>query len=439
MQFVPRNFYPNPLLVFIFTLLLLIVPASAEPPHHSDAFLREETARNIAADVTGGEDPEIRRAAVEALGSAAGTVVVMNARTGRIYTIVNQKWAIETGFKPCSTIKLVTGIAGYNENLINRNGTLARGVYRLGLNDALAYSNNPFFQKVGAGLGSEKMIHYARRLGLGEITGINADNEYAGTLPYGNENPRIYSHADDFLVTPLQLSVMVSAITNGGRLLIPQIPRSRREQVRFKGAFRDTVGLDPEVYQRVIPGMKGAVEYGTAGRISNDGLDIAGKTGSCISQKTWVGLFASVAPVNDPKYSVVVITRGRYARGKHSAAIAEKVYRALRPRYGERFDRNLARRTVTVRSAPKMPDETTARRGPSAEQPAEPAPKPRTVAGAGEPVRSTVITYKRDAEENDAAPPPPRTVEKKDPKKLFPTIIIDGKTELTRPRVVGNQ
>ncbi len=437
MQYITENFYPKSFVLFIFTFVLLSFSVFAEPLA-SDSSLKEQTAINIANDNTEGEDLEIRRAAVEALGGLAGTVVVMNAQTGQIYTIVNQKWAIEEGFKPCSTIKLVTGIAGYNENLIKSNGTLAKGTYQLGLDNALAKSNNPYFQKVGANLGSEKMIYYARQLGLGETTGINAENEFAGQLPYDNENLRIYSHADDFLVTPLQLSVMVSAITNGGKLLIPQIPRSNREKVAFRGSYRDVLNIKPTIYERVIPGMKGAVDYGTAGRIKNADLQIAGKTGSCVSQKTWVGLFASVAPVQNPKFSVVVITRGQYARGKYSAAVAEKVYRVLLPRYNQRFNTNLARKTITIKSAPKSTPTTIAENRPKTKtETTDPKIAPKTVENNSKPIKNTVITYKRSSEnEDDSNDTEPQKKEK--PKELFPTVVIEGKTEISRPRVVVN-
>ena len=55
---------------------------------------------------------EVRAAAVSALGNHNGTVVVMDPKTGRVYTVVNQDWGLRRGFKPCSTIKLVTGVAG---------------------------------------------------------------------------------------------------------------------------------------------------------------------------------------------------------------------------------------------------------------------------------------------------------------------------------------
>ncbi|MDI1242294.1 MAG: hypothetical protein PSX80_10275, partial [bacterium] len=69
--------------------------------------------------------------------------------------------------------------------------------------------------------------------------------------------------------------------------------------------------------------------YGTARRGIEPGMGVAGKTGSCIFKGSWIGLFASVAPVEDPQYSVVVITRGESERGKYAAAVAGNVYRAL--------------------------------------------------------------------------------------------------------------
>jgi len=180
-----------------------------------DEGMRNDVQSNIAKDSTIGEDLEVRRAAVEALGHHAGTVVVMDPKTGRVYTVVNQDWALHDGFKPCSTIKLVTGVAGLSESVITTDGSVTNANTRLKLDDAVAFSDNGYFQRVGSNLGNAKMISYAKTLGLGEPTGINADGEYAGKLPYGNNNLRIYSHGDDFEVTPLQLAVLASEISNG--------------------------------------------------------------------------------------------------------------------------------------------------------------------------------------------------------------------------------
>ena len=310
--------------------------------------LRTATVENIAKDDTSGEDLRVRGAAVNALGGHAGTVVVMEAKTGKVLTIVNQDWAIRDSFKPCSTIKLVTGVAGLNENVIDNEGKINNSSTRMDLDYALAKSNNTYFQRVGVNMGSPKMIDYARKLGLGEKTGINADGETPGKLPYGNNNPRIYSHGDDFEVTPLQLAVMVSALSNGGKKVVPQIVRAPRvEKAAFKPVVKEQVTVPMRSVEGVLPGMMGAAEYGTARRGVDAGMGVAGKTGSCIGKGSWVGLFASVAPVEDPKYSVVVITRGQSERGRHAAAIAGKVYHALSPQINRNRELLYARQLKT--------------------------------------------------------------------------------------------
>ena len=119
-----------------------------------DKAMRDEVQAFIAKDDVTGEDPEVRRVAVRALGNHAGTVVVMDPMTGRVYSMVNQEWALRRGFKPCSTIKLVTGVAGLAENAIPQLDTVGDG-YRTDLTSALAHSDNPFFQQVGSKIGSD--------------------------------------------------------------------------------------------------------------------------------------------------------------------------------------------------------------------------------------------------------------------------------------------
>jgi membrane peptidoglycan carboxypeptidase len=229
---------------------------------------------------------------------------------------------------------------------------------RRDLDDALAFSDNGYFQRVGSNLGSPKMIEYAKNLGLGEPTGLNAPGEFAGKLPYGNNNAKIYSHGDDFEVTPLQLAVLVSEISNGGKRLIPRIPRNEIEKTRFQPFMKNRLDLPEQNVRRVIPGMIGAAEYGTAHRGVDASQGIAGKTGSCISKGSWVGLFASVAPIEQPKYAVVVITRGEHERGKYAAAVAGNIYRSLGSSL-VRTDRNLAQ--TEFKLAPKNELKTRAR------------------------------------------------------------------------------
>lgn len=304
-----------------------------------DQGLRDETAANILKDEVTGEDMEVRRAAVSALGNHAGSVVVMDPKTGRVFTVVNQEWALRKGYKPCSTIKLVTGLAGLNEKVIDPAQTvnISFQKFRIDLTDSLAYSNNAYFQNVGGRVGFDQMMKYARELGLGERTGINHANEYMGRVPAyksGYAVNHMSSHGDDFEVTPVQLASMVSAIGNGGKLLTPHLPRTPQEDVKFKPEVRRQINIPQENLRRMIPGMIGAVNYGTAKLSYDPTQTIAGKTGTCIGQGSWLGLFASFAPVADPRLAVVVVTRGSGERGRIAAGIAGKIYRSLNARFG---------------------------------------------------------------------------------------------------------
>ncbi len=303
----------------------------------ADQALRDETAANILKDETTGEDLDVRRAAVEALGDKAGTVVVMNPKTGQVYTVVNQDWALRRGFKPCSTIKLVSGLAGLNEGVIDPVQTvnIGTGSFSLDLTDSLALSNNGYFQRVGGQVGFSKMMEYARKMGLGEPTGINHPFESPGKLPVFKEGfalNRMSSHGDDIEVTAIQLARMASAIANGGKLLVPHLPRTPQENVSFKREVKRDIDIADDNVRRILPGMIGAVNYGTARRAQTPLMTVAGKTGSCIEQsanRPWLGLFTSFAPVHDPQLAVAVILRGTHARGKYASEVAGGVYRRL--------------------------------------------------------------------------------------------------------------
>jgi penicillin-binding protein 2 len=327
-----------------------------------DAAMRNEVQTFISRDITTGEDPEVRRVAINALGNHAGTVVVMDPKTGRVYSLVNQEWGVRRGFKPCSTIKLVTGLAGLNEKVIDTNYTEAAfDRYHLDLTSALARSNNTYFQQVGGRVGFDKMITYARELGLGEKTGINEPSEFSGRLPdvkTGFALNRMSSHGDDFEVTAVQLATLVSAMANGGRLLTPQVPRTRQEDSQFKTKVRRQVNIEPDAWQRMVPGMVGAVNYGSGKRAYDPLQTVAGKTGTCIGDgRTWLGLFTSYAPLVNPKLAVVVITRGTDAHSHLPAAVAGQIYRDLNHRFGTPTNLPIASAPVDGASGdPKIAD-----------------------------------------------------------------------------------
>jgi cell division protein FtsI/penicillin-binding protein 2 len=309
-----------------------------------DKAMRDEVQAYIAKDDITGEDPEVRRVAINALGNHAGTVVVMDPVTGRVYSMVNQEWALRRGFKPCSTIKLVTGVAGLSESAIPLFDTAGDG-FRIDLTSALAHSDNPFFQQVGTRIGSDKMVNYARQLGLGEKTGINVPFEFPGRLPEVKPDVierRMFSHADGFEVTPLQLGTLVSAMANGGKLLVPQVAHSAKEASKMNVKVRRQLGITTDVWQRMVPGMVGAVNYGSGRKAYDPSQTVAGKTGTCIGQGGWVGLFTSYAPLANPRLAVVVITQGTDARRHLPAAVAGEIYRQLNHRFGTAINLQVA-------------------------------------------------------------------------------------------------
>lgn len=313
-----------------------------------DEALVESTKTNIKLDDMRGEDPFVRQAAISALGNRAGTVVVMDPNTGRVLSIVNQHMALSNAIKPCSTIKPIVALAALTENIMPESDVriLRACNCEIDMDDALAYSNNEYFQQLGRQMGLEKLVAYARLYGFGERSGINLRGEIPGQLP--SDVPpdglgRVASHGDGIGITAVQLAAFVSCIANGGSLYQPQVVAP---DASFTPILRRQIKLDPKNRRAVLEGMSDAVEVGTAKRARDAGESIAGKTGTCIAQGSWVGLFGSFSEVENPNLVVVVITRGSTARGKYAADIAGDVYRLLSPKYG-----NTARRPRKVADA----------------------------------------------------------------------------------------
>src|ERR1051326_3744520 len=141
-------------------------------------------ADQTSGDVTEGEDPNVRAAAIDALGNMNGTVVAIDPTSGRILAMVNQKLALSEGAEPCSTIKLSVALAGLSEKVITREESIALGGRaHMSLTQALAHSNNAYFEAVGRRLGFPKVSYYAHQFGLGELAGYNIEGEHLGTFP----------------------------------------------------------------------------------------------------------------------------------------------------------------------------------------------------------------------------------------------------------------
>jgi cell division protein FtsI/penicillin-binding protein 2 len=314
---------------------------------------------NTDGDIVEGEDPVVRQAAIDALGNMNGTVVAIDPTTGRILAMVNQKLALSEGAQPCSTIKVAVALAGLNEKVITRQEEIALGRRsHMTLTEALAHSNNAYFEAVGRRLGFPKVSYYAHQFGLGELAGYGIEGEHLGTFPDHELDAslggvgKMCSFGESISMTPLQLGALVSAVANGGTLYYLQHPTSVDQVIGFQPRVKRQLDIGPLVPE-IAEGMTGAVQYGTARslRLNFSEEQILGKTGTCSKDGTRFGWFASYADTQFGHIvTVVFLQGGRPTFGPKAAEISGKFYRAL-------YDHNFfaARATTASGSTAEKP------------------------------------------------------------------------------------
>ncbi len=301
---------------------------------HMSSFADDITS----GDVTAGEDPVVRQAAIDALGNMNGTVVAIQPTSGRVLAMVNQKLALSSGAQPCSTIKLSVALAALSEGLISEDTEVSiGGRSRINLTTALAHSNNAYFEALGRKLGFEKVAYYAHQFGLGELAGYDLRGEKLGSYPdevipdkLGGVG-KMCSFGEGISMTPLQLGAMVSAIANGGTLYYLQHPTTPDEVANFQPRVKRQLDIAPLIPE-ISDGMAGAVEYGTARslRVNFNEEEILGKTGTCSHAGTRFGWFASYANTSAGRVVIVVFLEGgRPTFGPKAAEIAGRMYRNM--------------------------------------------------------------------------------------------------------------
>jgi cell division protein FtsI/penicillin-binding protein 2 len=294
-------------------------------------------ADSTVGDVTAGDDPVVRKAAVDALGPYNGSVVVVNPGTGRILSIVNQKLALTGAYQPCSTVKIMVSFASLSEGLVDIDTPvhLSRRS-SVTLTQAIARSNNAYFAKMGEELGFERVEHYAKLFGLGEKAGYEIAGEKPGTLTSVTPPEGVgmmTSFGSGIRLTPLELASVVSTVATGGTMYYLQYPQSKAQLDNFQPRIKRSLDI-ANLVPSVRPGMMGAVEYGTARRANfNPDEPIFGKTGTCtdtVNPGVHLGWFGSFSEVGKNKVVVVVLlTGGRGVSGPVASGIAGQVYRNL--------------------------------------------------------------------------------------------------------------
>jgi penicillin-binding protein 2 len=316
----------------------LAKPAAKPTRASRHRYVREKGVDPTLGDIAANDDPIVRAAAIEALGRYNGSVVAVDPNTGRILAVVNQKLAYSDGAIPCSTIKPTIALAALEENVITRDTMLKVGRRKyMNLTDAMAHSNNKFFEELGLRMGFDTVSRYGRLLGLGELAGYNLQDEHPGAFPMAPPAKggiaRMSSFGEGIQITPFQLASLAAAFANGGTLYYLQYGVAGEEASAFVPRVKRELNIGP-LLPELREGMLAAVLYGTGKRSFDAGGDEmpAGKTGTCSDQISHVGWFLTYADEAHPKIALAVLIRGNSSRikGPLAAGVAGHIYRRLR-------------------------------------------------------------------------------------------------------------
>lgn len=346
------------------------------------------TDKHLAFLRSSGIAPGARAAAVVAIDPRNGAVRAMVSRPGYdpnwfVHGISSKNWnsinnnpnypmnnKVITGeYPPGSTFKIVTGSAAFELKKVGLDEPIFDGGFHpmvptmgnaggevlgwLTFIKALAMSDNVYFYELGYRVGIDNIEKYAHIFGFGERTGIDLEGESKGLVASKKVKREIWDEdwrlGDTFnaaigqgfnLTTPIQLSVMLSIVANGGTKYQPYLVDSiiNSDGSLFEKPKR-AEGKHIDVSQQTIDyirmGMSATTqEGGTASYFAGLPKPIAGKTGTAEnSHGRDHGLFVAYGPVDDPELVVVCIVE---QGGFGSVAAGPIVYKAFEEFFQER-------------------------------------------------------------------------------------------------------
>lgn len=346
------------------------------------------TDKHLAFLRSSGIAPGARAAAVVAIDPRNGAVRAMVSRpvydpNWFVHGISSKNWnsinndpnypmnnkVISGEYPPGSTFKIVTGSAAFELKKVGLNEPIFDGGFNpmvptmgnaggevlgwLTFIKALAMSDNVYFYELGYRVGIDNIEKYAHIFGFGERTGIDLEGESKGLVASKKVKREIWDEdwrlGDTFnaaigqgfnLTTPIQLSVMLSIVANGGTKYQPYLVDSiiNSDGSLFEKPKR-AEGKHIDVSQQTIDyirmGMSATTqEGGTASYFAGLPKPIAGKTGTAEnSHGRDHGLFVAYGPVDDPELVVVCIVE---QGGFGSVAAGPIVYKAFEEFFQEK-------------------------------------------------------------------------------------------------------
>lgn len=275
-------------------------------------------------------------------------------------------------YSPGSTFKPLTAIAALQTGNIGINEIIEdKGVYReykdyqpvcwiwseyqtthgkQNVSQALENSCNYFFYEVGRRLGINKLGEYAAKFGLGQLTGVELDEEASGHMAspaYKKEIIKNVTSQDWYdgdtlqaaigqsysLFTPLQLANYTATIANGGTRFKVNLIKSIRSSddgrtiKEFQPAIEEKIDIDASALSAVKDGMKRVADEGSAAELfANYPIKIGGKTGTAqLGNGSNNAVFVAFAPFDDPEIAVAVVLE-HGVRGTNAGYVAKDIF-----------------------------------------------------------------------------------------------------------------
>ncbi len=270
---------------------------------------------------------------------------------------------ISDSYEPGSTYKIVALTAAIENLKINLQDSLycEDGSYRLknghilhdhephgilSIPDIFAFSSNIGMAKISDMLSSQELYNKSREFGFGVDSGILLPNEEAGML----RNPKNWTYQSNISIaigqeiscTSLQLAMAYSSIANGGYLVQPIIVESIDDRPISKAPVIIRKVMNKNTSKNMLDLLEKTVKYGGGKNAYIEGFNVGGKTGTAqkfidgqYSESNYISSFASIFPINDPKYVCVISVdspnkkMGKHWGGETAAPITKEIYKKI--------------------------------------------------------------------------------------------------------------
>ena len=256
-------------------------------------------------------------------------------------------------FEPGSIFKVITSISGLENNVVNKdtqfvdNGSISVGGITVkdaeqenGLQNLLQIiqnSSNVGFVKLGQMIGKEKLCESIDKFGFGKVSGIDLPGEAPGIVKPVNKvseaDLATISFGQTNTVNSVQYMAAFNAIANGGTLIQPhvmkEVTHNDENNVNivdetFKPKTSTVASKEKTAELRTY--LEGVVTGGSGTGTFIEGYHIGGKTGTAqkvingvYGEGKYISSFVGMAPVNDPKVTVM-ITVDEPSNGAYYAA-----------------------------------------------------------------------------------------------------------------------